>query len=239
MKIPNIHGFIDRRMLINYIADPEIVAKLIPKPFTPKLYADKAIVGICLIRLKKIKPKGFPDFMGVNSENAAHRFAVEWIDEDGSKKEGVYIPRRDTNLRLNSIIGGRLFPGKHDYAKFNVQESNRKYHLDFLSLDQTSISVDAEISNSLNADSVFNDLKTVSDFFSNGSVGYSPNGKKFDGLKLETYNWEVKPLRVKEVRSSFFDDKTKFPEGSIKFDNAILMENIEHEWKSLKSISCL
>ncbi|GEC72862.1 Uncharacterized conserved protein (COG2071) [Flavobacterium flevense] len=67
MKIPTIHGYIDRRILINFTADPKSVEKIIPFPFRPKLYKDKAIVGICLIRLKNIKPKGLPDFVGVNS----------------------------------------------------------------------------------------------------------------------------------------------------------------------------
>ena len=80
--------------------------------FPLNIFKGKAIVGICLIRLKNIKLKGLPDFMGVSSENGAHRIAVDW-DEEGETREGVYIPRRDTSLRLNTILGGRLFPGKH------------------------------------------------------------------------------------------------------------------------------
>ncbi len=101
MKISTIHGYIDRRILINFTADPKAVEKIIPFPFRPKIYKDKAIVGICLIRLKSIKPKGLPDFIGVSSENGAHRIAVEW-DENGETKSGVYIPRRDTSLKLNT-----------------------------------------------------------------------------------------------------------------------------------------
>lgn len=69
-------------MLVNYIAEPSVVEKILPKPFKPKLFDGKAIVGICLIRLKNIKPKGFPSFIGVNSENGAHRIAVEWEDQE-------------------------------------------------------------------------------------------------------------------------------------------------------------
>ena len=92
MKIPTIHGIIERRMLINFCVEPHYIEKILPQPFRPKLYKGKAIAGICLIRLKDIKPKGLPDFVGVNSENAAHRIAVEW-EENGVTKEGVYIPR--------------------------------------------------------------------------------------------------------------------------------------------------
>lgn len=229
MKLPTIHGFIDRRILINFTADPKDVEKIIPSPFRPKLYKNKAIVGICLIRLKNVKPKGLPDFVGISSENGAHRIAVEW-DDDGQVKEGVFIPRRDTSLRLNTIVGGRIFPGKHHLAKFNVMESGENYHIDFTSSDDTQISIDANEVKTFDTHSIFETLENVSDFFEKGAVGYSPNGKKFDGLKLETYKWEVKPLHVSKVKSTFFENETIFPKGSVKFDNALLMTKVEHEW---------
>jgi hypothetical protein len=232
MKIPTVQGLIERRILINFIVDPEIVAKIIPSPFRPKVFKNKAIVGICLIRFKNLKPKGFPDFMGISSENGAHRIAVEW-DEDGQIKEGVYIPRRDTSLRLNTILGGRIFPGKHYLAKFNVKESDGNYHVDFISSDQTKISIDAQETSLYNPNSIFENLETVSKFFERGSIGYSPNKNKYEGLKLQAYTWEVKPLEVLNVKSSFFEDETIFPKNSVKFDNALLMTHIEHEWHSV------
>ena len=158
-------------------------------------------------------------------------------DENGETKEGVFIPRRDTSLKLNAIVGGKIFPGKHYLAKFNVIEENNHFHLDFTSSDETKIEIDAHLTDTLNESSIFKTIENISQFFEKGSVGYSPNGKDFDGLKLETYKWEVKPLNVEKVSSSFFEDKNIFPEGTIKFDSAILMENIEHEWKSLKTIN--
>src|SRR5882672_856896 len=119
MKIPAIKGIIDRRILVNFTVDPNIISKIIPPPFKPKLYKDKAIVGICLIRLKKIRPIGFPSLISLSSENGAHRIAVEW-QEKGETKEGVFIPRRDTSSLINSLVGGRIFPGRHYHANFDV-----------------------------------------------------------------------------------------------------------------------
>lgn len=181
--------------------------------------------------MKNIKPKGLPDLFGVNSENGAHRIAVEW-DENGVTKSGVYIPRRDTSLKLNAFIGGRIFPGKHYHAKFNVAEDNGNYHIDFKSSDNTEISIDASETTTFNVNSIFETLENASDFFKNGDLGYSPNKDKFDGLKLKTYKWEVRPLNVSKVTSSFYENEKNFPKGSVTFDNALLMTNIEHEWKS-------
>jgi hypothetical protein len=233
MRLPAIHGYIDRRILVNFKADPGVVRKIVPEPFRPKVYKDKAIVGICLIRLKNIKLKGLPDFLGISSENGAHRIAVEW-DEEGKTREGVYIPRRDTSLKLNTILGGRIFPGKHYLAKFNVKEANGNYHIDFTSSDDTSISIDAKETENFPSNSIFETLENVSDFFEKGAVGYSPNRNKYEGLKLQAYTWQVRPLEVQNVHSSFYANEEVFSKGSIQFDNALLMTRVEHEWKSMK-----
>lgn len=235
MKIPTLHGLIDRRILLNFTAEPRDVQKLLPAPFRPKLYRDKAIVGICLIRLKNVKPKGLPECLGISSENGAHRIAVEW-DEDGQVREGVYIPRRDTSLKLNAWVGGRLFPGKHHLASFNVVETQASYHVDFSSSDNTQISVDAVETASFNPSSIFGTLENVSAFFEQGAIGYSPNGDKFDGLRLTAYTWQVKPLAVQAVSSSFFENESLFPKGSVQFDNALLMKAMEHEWHHVATI---
>jgi uncharacterized protein YqjF (DUF2071 family) len=232
MRLPTIHGYIDRRILINFTVEPNVIESIIPSPFRPKIYKGKAIVGICLIRLKHIKPKRFPDFLGVSSENGAHRIAVEW-DQDGVTKEGVYIPRRDTSLRLNALVGGRIFPGKHYLAKFKVKEQNNNYQVAFTSSDNTSISIDANETDSFDTGSIFETLENVSAFFEKGSIGYSPNKDKNEGLQLKAYTWKVKPMEVQSVYSSYFENKTVFPKGSIHFDNALLMTRIEHEWSSL------
>lgn len=121
-------------------------------------------------------------------------------------------------------------------AKFNVEEVDGNYAISFKSSDNTSITIEAKKSESFNPNSIFQNLSTVSDFFENGRVGYSPNGKtKFDGMWLKTDQWKVEALEVKSVSSSFFDNENDFPKESVQFDNALLMTNVEHEWHSVEN----
>ncbi|TRO66815.1 DUF2071 domain-containing protein [Christiangramia sabulilitoris] len=234
MKIPTIKGIIDRRILINYQVDEKVLADYLPKPFKPKIINGKGIAGICLIRLKNIRPKELPKHVGISSENGAHRIAVEWIEKE-EIKEGVFIPRRDTSSKLNSLAGGRIFTGIHHLADFSVIEKDGKYNVGFKSQDGTSLSIEANETKVWNKKSVFENLNSASDFFENGAIGYSPykNNNVYDGLELKTINWQVSPLNVIKVNSSFFENENVFPKGSIQFDNALLMKNIEHEWKEL------
>jgi len=235
MKIPTIKGIIERRILINYQIDEVVLNNYLPKPFKAKLINGKGIAGICLIRLKEIRPKGFPKQIGISSENGAHRIAVEW-EENGKLKEGVFVPRRDTSSKLSSLAGGTIFPGIHHLAKFTVNENNGNYEVSFISNDKTFLSIKAKETEEWNKESVFEDLNCVSNFFENGSIGYSPDKNDFEGLELKTQNWEVSLLEVESVKSSFFENENIFPKGTVKFDNALLMKNIEHEWIGLKKI---
>lgn len=238
MRVPAIRGVIDRRLLINFRVDPEVLAKVCPVPFRPQLVDGYGIAGICLIRLKQIRPRLLPGWMGISSENAAHRIAVEWETDEGIQT-GVYIPRRDTSSLLNSLAGGRLFPGVHHRAKFDVKEDDKTFELRMQSLDDaTKVEVKAEITDDLPENSIFPNLTDCSTFFEEGSLGYSPAHAKsqYDGLRLKTFNWKVTPLTVSHVESSYFNDQELFPADSVTFDNALLMQGIDHEWESCESI---
>src|SRR5215467_2025810 len=133
-RLPTIRGVIRRRVLVNWRVDPVVVQSLLPAPLRPKLQAGYAVAGICLIRLENIRPKYVPGSFGINSENAAHRIAVTWEDERGVH-DAVYIPRRDTSSLVNRLAGGRLFPGEHNKARFEVEESDSHIRMRMESLD--------------------------------------------------------------------------------------------------------
>lgn len=235
MKIPTLQGIIKRRLLVNFRAEAENIQKSLPKEFRPKLHKGKAIAGICLIRLEQIRPKFTPDFLGLSSENAAHRIAVEWEDETGETREGVYIPRRDTDSFINSTVGGTLFPGEHHKANFEVERIENEIDFAMKSDDEkVSVELKGRLSDDLPETSIFSSLSEASKFFEPGSLGFSvtKNANYLDGISLETKTWKVEALEIDYVRSSFYDDESIFPKGSIEFDHALIMQNIAHEWHS-------
>lgn len=85
---------------------------------------------------------------------------------------------------------------------------------------------------------MFADLKSASQFFENGCIGYSPRTHcdALDGMRLEVENWRVSAFDVEEIHSSWFADTKNFPEGSAIFDHALLMRDIKHEWHEIEKI---
>jgi len=237
MEIPTVRGVIDRRILVNFQVDPAALQSILPAPLKPKVVNGVGIGGICLIRLREIRPRLVPSMLGIRSENAAHRIAV--LLPDGG--EGVFIPRRDTSSRLNSLAGGRLFPGRHHLSSFKVIETGGEYAVEVEDRQgNILVSVEAELAESLPQCSVFSSVEEASEFFEAGSLGYSPaeHPGKLDGLELRTETWSVSPLEVRHVRSAFFEAGDRFPEGSVQFDSALLMTDIRHEWHSHRPLYC-
>jgi hypothetical protein len=233
-----LDAVIERRLLLNYRADPELVARLLPEPFRPQLRNGYAVVGICLLRLGQVRPAGLPGLFGLGSENAAHRFAVDWDEPDGART-GVYIPRRDSASRLNVAVGGRVFPGVHHRATFDVAELPDRLRVAYATSDgSAAVDVEVRVSDRL-ADSVlFDDADQASEFFRLGAVGYSAgrDPDRFEGVELRTSQWQIDPCVVDRAASSYFDDRSVFPTGSIELDSALVMRKVPVRWRTRASL---
>jgi hypothetical protein len=227
---------IERRLLVNYRVDPEVAARLLPTPLRPQLVNGWAVAGICLIRLGRLRPSWMPGWAGMRTENAAHRVAVEW-DGTSGRRSGVYIPRRDSDSVATVLAGGRLFPGAHHRASFDVRETTRELHVAFASTDGTAhVSTDIRVAQRLPGSAMFASLREASDFFRQGSVGFSAtrDSGRLDGLELRADRWVVEPTEAHAVYSSFFEDVRLFPPGSAILDCALLMRDIPVTWTAVQ-----
>lgn len=234
MFLDLIHGTIDRRILLNYRIDPSVLQKVIPRQFRPKLYRGYGIGGVCMIRFRALRPRYVPSFLGINSENAAHRIAVEW-DDDGVRRDGVFIPRRDTGSSFNKAFGGRAFPGIFQKSHFVSRDDGEFFSLKIVRNDgQAQIDFAGRVSETLPDSSIFPSTEEAANFFALGATGYSATHSPdhFHGMELRCLDWNIEPLSIECAKSSFYDDRTMFPEGSIALDSALVMRNIAHEWHS-------
>jgi hypothetical protein len=232
MRAPALQATIERRLLVNYRIDPDVLEPMVPPPFRPQLVGGFGIAGICLIRLSDIRPRVLPPVVGLSAENAAHRIAVEWDIPDGTTL-GVYIPRRDTSSRTIALLGGRVFPGWHHLADFNVHEREGYYRIAMNSRDgEVSVAVAARLADVPMSGSVLGTLDEASSFFRCAPMGYSatPSAHTFDGVELGTCGWGIQPLAVEEAASSFFDDPSRFPPGTALVDSAFVMERLDTTW---------
>ncbi|MFE9404153.1 DUF2071 domain-containing protein [Streptomyces sp. NPDC006530] len=239
MMQPQLSSTIERRLLVNYRVDPVVVARLLPARMRPRLIRGHALAGICMLRLSKVRPNWAPKGVGLRSENAAHRFAVEWDGPNGIET-GVYIPRRDTASRVNAVAGGRLFPGDYRLADFRVHETPDELHIAFDARDGAAhLEVTVALADELSSSELFTDLDAASTFFQGEAGGFSTTrpGGHLDGMALHADTWCMEACRVRSATSSFFDDPNLFPPGTATLDSALVMRDLPARWEPLPSMA--
>jgi hypothetical protein len=236
--LPTLEGVIRRRVLLNFRADPGIVASLLPAPLEVLTHDGLAIVGVCLIGMEQLRPKGLPGALGLSSENMAHRVAIRYPTEEGMK-DGVFIWRRETDQCLVTLLGGRLFPGVHHRASFVIDEGSNDLSITVRTEDGVAdVSFEGSCESEWQQGSIFPTFDDAVEFFRRGDCGFSCSlrGDRLEGLQLKTLRWQMSALRTKSIRSAFFQDRNRFPPGLIDFDCALSMRGIPHEWHEMSQV---
>jgi hypothetical protein len=238
MKIPIIRGVVRRRLLVNYRVDANVMKSWLPAPFEPMLHRGWAVAGICLIRVEQL-PRSLARFgRGLGNENAAHRVAVRWREGE-TIHEGVYVCTSHTDSLLGQLARGGVLPGEQRRARFRVRDDGGEIGFSMRSADRSVVvELAGHAAAAMPASSIFKSTREASTFFERGAVGYalSQRGAGYEGVEAEAPHWAVHPLSVTHARSSFFDDGTRFPAGSVVFDHALVMRDIEHVWRGLPDL---
>jgi hypothetical protein len=231
--LPTLEGVIARRLLLNFRADPIVVRGMIPEGLELATVSGSAVVGVCLIRLEQLRPKGMPAFFGLAAESMAHRVAIRYPTRRGWG-DGVFIWRRETDCPLIAQLGGRLFPGVHRAADFHVLESALRLTLDVLTDGgEADVAVQAVHADSWPGTPLFRQMDDASGFFERGECGFScaRDDHSLEAIRLHALRWNVSAVRIESVHAAFYANARRFPPGSVAFDSALLMRNLAHEWQ--------
>ena len=91
------------------------------------------------------------------------------------ERTGVYIPRRDSGSWANVLGGGRLFPGHHSSATFDVHETTSDLRVSYVSRDGAAhVDAAVAVTDRFVGTELFADLSAASEFFRTSPQGLSP-----------------------------------------------------------------
>lgn len=200
-RLPALTGVIRRRVLVNFRVDPRYVEPLLPPWMRPQL------VGARHRRHLPDQAGGPPP----PAESSHHRHALRERRAPHRGRMGLQcwpphwrVPRRDSDSRFNTLVGGRPFPGVHHHAEFVVTEDGDRVAVAMRSRDgRACVSVRGCLCADFPADSAFPDLEHASAFFRCGALGLTPKPSgRLDALELDLAHWSVIPVRVDSVATS-------------------------------------
>ena len=134
--------------------------------------------------------------------------------------------------------GWSTFSGEQHLADFDVADDGERISMSIRARDgEMQVEIRANEAERSPESSCFASLAESSEFFEGGSVGFSVTRDccRLDGIQLETGTWKVRALEVEQVESSFFAG-VAFPSGSAVFDHALIMRDIDHEWRPVSDM---
>jgi hypothetical protein len=206
-----------------------VAADLVPAPLRPQLVNGSAVAGVCMIGLESVRPGWLRPRFGFRTENVAHRVAVEWDDEGGATRTGVYIVERHSSSLFPVIGGGRLFPGVQRRARVDLDETADRFRVT-VTAPGTRVAIDVEVGG-IWTSTLFPTVDNASEFHRQGSVGWSPSfdGSRVEALELTSEEWAAEAGRVHSVESTFFD---ALPAGAAELDSVLVMRDLPFFWET-------
>lgn len=226
---PAVRGVVERRLLVNYRVEVENLDAVLSEPFRGREVGGSGmgIGSVCLTRVENARPRFAPGFLGIPVETATHRV---YARVEGSDDHCVYVPRRDVSSGFHAFVMGSLLPTEFDRCEFRTEERDRKSLIKVDCGDEVvGILFQETERDEVNEDSVFYSLESASVFLCEGGVEYGLSGDVYSGVETCPQEKDLKPVDVKEERSSYF--------GKIgaEFDSAFRMEEVEHVWEPRRS----
>lgn len=230
MRAPALNGQIDRRICIHYLIDPEVARQFLPNQLRLRLYQGSALGGVCVFRMAPPRPRLLPIPLGFGTEIAWHRIAVEW-NRGETLVKGQYLLRCEADSGPGSLMTPRASSGPETAARISVRSNPEGLLVNMKSTDGLGdLQMTATPGAPWPKESVFPSAEAAQLAFSGGHVLWTGDGAQdmegfefsFEGGSATTLNWQ-------EVHSAWFDDRERFPLGSIQLDSAVLVSRSEQD----------
>lgn len=224
IRMPKFRSMVQHRMLINYRVDADVARTLVPEGMRPQLVNGYAVAGICHIVQSRLRPSWLAAPVGMGVEGTAHRISIEWDDETGTHA-GVYIFERHTSSPFANLFGGFFAPGVHNRARITSAIGGEVMKLD-LEAGQFSAHAEVVVADSFSSALFGDDLSVASNFFREGSVGWSPDRRgTLESVQIDTGAWTVVPGAARTIRSHYYD---ALPTAVL--DHVFVLRDVEFHW---------
>ncbi|HTA83793.1 MAG TPA: DUF2071 domain-containing protein [Bacteroidia bacterium] len=229
-----VETFFESSLVLTYAVPKEELMEFIPKCLELDTFNDKwAFVAIALVNSKKLRPKGFPVFMGNDFFLIGFRIFVRYTNNKGKRLRGLYILKSETNKNKMSFFG-------NIFTHYNYTTTDITYslHNGIMGVVSKKSGLNIEVLTdktdvTLPAGSPFNEWKEARHFAGPLPFTFMYNSPAKEVLIIEGVreNWEPKPVEVLKHNVDFIHQKGF---KSIVLANAFILRNIPYYWKKGK-----
>lgn len=229
-----VEAFFESSLVLTFAVPKEQLQSMIPECLELDTYDYKwAFIAVAMVQTKKLRPKGFPSFMGNDFFLIGYRVFVRYINNKGKRLRGLYILKSETDKKKMEFMGNIFTHYNYTTTDITITENTNIKEIisvqsDFkVTLDKT----EGEIL--LPKNSPFKDWAEARRFAGPLPFTFTYNSEKKEILIIEgvRQNWTPKPISVLDYDFSFL--KSLQLENPV-LANAFIINDIPYYWKKGK-----
>ncbi|PLB21071.1 MAG: DUF2071 domain containing protein [Flavobacteriaceae bacterium FS1-H7996/R] len=230
-----VEAFFESSLVLTFAVPKEQLQSLIPECLELDTFKDKyAFLAIAMVKTKKLRPKGLPEFMGNDFFLIGYRIFVRYTTLKGKRLRGLYIIKSETDKRKMAFMGN-IFT-HYDYTTTDINQTIKNDVNEIVSIDSNfKIEInnaEIEIIN-LPKNSPFENWKEARRFAGPLPFTFTYNKENKEVLIIEGVrkNWKPMPVKVIDYDIAFLKSlKLK----NVVLANAFIIKNIPYYWKKGK-----
>lgn len=115
-----VEAYFDRSVVLTYSFPPEVLRDLVPRRLTLDTFQGKhAFVAVAAVQTRRLRPKGFPRWLGRDFLLMGYRIFVRYENRSGRRLRGLYILRSETDRGSMAAAGNLLT--RYRYVRTDVR----------------------------------------------------------------------------------------------------------------------
>lgn len=213
-------------LVLTFAYPIEVLKPLIPDHLDLSTYKDKyAFLAVAFVSTKHLRPKGVPKRLGKDFFLAGYRVFVEYKNQSGVKRRGLYILKSQTDKKLMMNSGNLLTYYNYEYLPLKLKLDDNDY---YISADKISVHASKLNPEALLTNSIFDNFKEARRFAGPMPYTFSFDSKKQQMIVVKGIRnqWDPQPVNILNYQIPYLDNLKEEP----ILANAFITENIDYEW---------
>lgn len=229
-----VEAFFRRSVVLTFAAPVEQLRPLLPLCLEPDSFNERwAFAAVAMVQTSKLRPKGFPGFMGNDFFLAGFRIFVRYRNAAGKRLRGLYILQSLTDKPKMKWLGNIFTHYNYSTTDILFKESGAQTQIVSAA---SGIDICVEEGNddiALPEGSPFGSWKEARRFAGPLPFTFTFNAARKEVLIIEgvRQHWEPLPLKVLRMNLEL---PGLLQNKDLRLANAFVVKNIPYNWKKGK-----
>ena len=225
----------ERVVAVSFAFPENILRSLVPDALEIDTYQGLGFLTVAMVWTNKLRPAGFPVFVGQDFFLAGYRVFTRLREESGRRLRGLKIVRSETDKQRMVWLGNLMTGYRYRHVNLRIKEAGSETRVETSLADGTrTLALTFESHDDpvpLPEGSPFGDWHTARLFAGPMPFTFSPEDDgRFVVIEGSRQDWVPRPVRVKNWHVSLFDEAPLRGTKPI-LANAFAVEGVSYRWK--------